>query len=121
MQGRLTLPRRMKDGVGGVPISLHYPLGWSKLRQEMAETGYERASTKSIAVRAAMAPGLVHYHFASKEAVLLALVEVLIESAEARFAESAAQPARERLVAFVATRVGRLTKARSQSAAASTS
>lgn len=76
------------------------------LRHEMAEVGYERASTKSIATRAGLAPGLVHYHFASKEAILLALVDRLIESAEQRFAESAGFAARARLAAFVATRVG---------------
>jgi TetR/AcrR family transcriptional repressor of bet genes len=75
---------------------------------EMSATGYERASTKSIAARAGLAPGLIHYHFKSKEEILLALVDQLIERAEAGFAEAvnSAKSAPEKLAAYVNSRVG---------------
>lgn len=75
---------------------------------EMAAGGYERASIRSIAARAGLTPGLVHYHFHSKEEILLALVDGLIAQAEARLApvlESAEAPARK-LAAYVSSRVG---------------
>lgn len=78
------------------------------LAAEMAEGGYARASTRSIAERAGLAPGLVHYHFDSKEAILLALLEQLIASADARFeaaAEGAGHPPAI-LEAFVSARLG---------------
>lgn len=75
---------------------------------EMAAVGYERASVRSIAARAGLAPGLVHYHFHNKEEILLELVEGLIAAAEARFApvlEGAGAPSRK-LAAYVSSRVG---------------
>ena len=54
------------------------------LRLVMAETGYERATIADIAGAAGLAPGLVHYHFGSKEEILLALVDALVAGAEAR-------------------------------------
>jgi TetR/AcrR family transcriptional repressor of bet genes len=75
---------------------------------EMSEVGYERASTKSIAARAGLASGLVHYHFKNKEDILLALVDNLIEEAEQRFIaaiNSTTHPA-DQLSAFIASRVG---------------
>ncbi len=56
------------------------------LQAVMAETGYERASIAAIGRAAGLTPGLVHYHFSSKQAVLLALVDRLIEGLRARFA-----------------------------------
>lgn len=78
------------------------------LLQEMAELGYERASTKSIAARAGLAPGLVHYHFHNKQEILLELVDQLILQAERRFSEAIQEgsTAMGRLNAFVASRVG---------------
>jgi TetR/AcrR family transcriptional repressor of bet genes len=78
------------------------------LLQELSESGYERASIKSIAARAGLASGLVHYHFASKQHILLAAVDALIGEADRRFADAltaSALPA-ERLAAFVTTRIG---------------
>ncbi|HZR34146.1 MAG TPA: TetR/AcrR family transcriptional regulator [Nevskia sp.] len=75
---------------------------------EMAAVGYERASVRSVAARAGLAPGLVHYHFHNKEEILLALVDGLIAQAEAGLApvlDSAAAPARK-LAAYVSSRVG---------------
>jgi TetR/AcrR family transcriptional repressor of bet genes len=78
------------------------------LEQEVALVGYQRASIKSIAARAGLAPGLVHYHFPDKESILLVLLEDLIARADAR-ARSAAAGRRDpeaRLRAFIAARLG---------------
>ena len=75
---------------------------------EMASVGFERASTKSIADRAELASGLVHYHFKSKEEILLALVDQLIEQADQRYLvlSEGVDSAPRRLAAFVSARVG---------------
>ena len=44
----------------------------------MAEHGYEKATIQLIAQKAGMAPGLLHYHFASKREMLLELVKALV-------------------------------------------
>ena len=75
---------------------------------EIAETGYERASTVSIAARAGLAPGLIHYHFKSKEEILLALVDELVAFAELSGAvamDTAGLP-RDKLGAYISARVG---------------
>jgi TetR/AcrR family transcriptional repressor of bet genes len=51
----------------------------------MATHGYEGASVLAIGKAAGLNPALVHYHFKSKEEVLLALVERLVESVRARY------------------------------------
>ena len=76
------------------------------LLQEMAEAGYERASTKSIAARAGLAPGLLHYHFSSKEEILLELLEGLLADARAR-RESSSRPTSVRASALVRMRTSR--------------
>lgn len=43
----------------------------------MGERGYQGASVAEVARRAGLAPGLVHYHFRDKRAVLLALIDEL--------------------------------------------
>ena len=43
--------------------------------QVLMEQGYEAASIKEIAKAASVAPGLVHYYFASKDELLLAVLE----------------------------------------------
>jgi TetR/AcrR family transcriptional regulator, transcriptional repressor of bet genes len=73
----------------------------------MAERGYDGASTQAIARRAGLAPGLIHYHFASKQEILLEAVRELARVAERRF-EDLARPAatpRERLRAFIDARL----------------
>jgi TetR/AcrR family transcriptional repressor of bet genes len=54
------------------------------LQEEMAESGYERASVACIARRAGLAPGLVHYHFKNKLEILMALVDHLAANLEER-------------------------------------
>jgi TetR/AcrR family transcriptional repressor of bet genes len=41
----------------------------------MASHGFERATIQSIAAEAQLSPGLVHYHYPSKQAVLLDLIQ----------------------------------------------
>lgn len=75
----------------------------------MAERGYEGASIQAIARRAGLAPGLIHYHFESKQQILLEAVRQLTALFERRFqalAAAAATP-RERLRAFIDARLAR--------------
>ena len=69
----------------------------------MGEKGYEGASIQAIGKAAGLSPGLVHYHFETKQAVLLALVDTLASQLERRYelrAGSAADP-QARLAAFI--------------------
>ncbi len=61
------------------------------LYAEMAERGYARASIKSIAERAHLAPGLVHYHFRNKEEILLVLLDQMIIDVDLRYRGAAAK------------------------------
>src|SRR5690348_6252199 len=49
------------------------------LQQVMAAKGYDGASIHDIASAAQLTPGLVHYHFENKQAILLALLDHLAE------------------------------------------
>lgn len=72
------------------------------LMTSMAERGYERSTIADIARAAGLSPGLVHYHFAAKRDVLVALVEQLGAQVRARFEERAPdRGARARLRAFL--------------------
>ena len=51
----------------------------------MLESGYENASTKNIAMKINISPGLIHYHFRTKEEILLALLQDLVASADKRY------------------------------------
>lgn len=44
----------------------------------MAEHGYARASITKIAQQAGITPGLIHYHFPNKQAILLEVVERIV-------------------------------------------
>ncbi len=59
---------------------------WALMRT-MARKGYAGASVASIAREAGLSPGLVHYHFDSKQEVLLALMDVIHNGVLARFEE----------------------------------
>lgn len=75
----------------------------------MAERGYEGASIQAIALRADLAPGLVHYHFASKQEILLEVIRQLTELFDRRYqrlAQEATTPW-ERLRAFIDARLAR--------------
>ena len=49
---------------------------------ELAERGYEGASIATVAARAELTPGLVHYHFKDKAEILVTLVALLCERVE---------------------------------------
>lgn len=66
-------------------------------RRVLAREGYDGTTTAAIGAEAGLAPGLVHYHFADKEALLLALTEQLGAETLARLPD--AGPPAERLFA----------------------
>jgi TetR/AcrR family transcriptional repressor of bet genes len=69
----------------------------------MHERGYDGATIQAIGKAAGLTPGLVHYHFASKHEVLIALIALLTGQLEARYrarSEGARTP-EERLFAFI--------------------
>jgi len=75
----------------------------------LATQGYEATSIKAVAQAAGVAPGLIHYYFASKEHLLLAVVE----DAAARYAEEmrtlrASLAPEQALDAAIAARKGRV-------------
>ena len=47
------------------------------LLEAIGEHGYDKATIQTIAQKAGLAPGLIHYHFKSKEDILLELVKSL--------------------------------------------
>ena len=63
--------------------------------------GYEGASVARIARAAGLAPGLVHYHFESKQEVLLALVDRLAALVRARFERRRSDAPTAQLDAFI--------------------
>lgn len=77
------------------------------LMQVMGEHGYDGASTAAIADAAGLSPGLLHYHFANKQAILLALVEELAGRLRERYARllSEATTPEARLRAFLTAHV----------------
>ena len=80
----------------------------------MAERGYEGATVGEIARSAGLAPGLVHYHFRDKRAILLQLIETLASRAlvrETLFVERAKSTPRARVVGFVDAYLARGTDA----------
>jgi TetR/AcrR family transcriptional repressor of bet genes len=55
------------------------------LLSAMAENGYDGATIPKIARAAGLTPGLVHYHFQSKQQILLALVDQLMDRLQQRY------------------------------------
>ena len=73
----------------------------------MANVGYEKASIQSIAKQAGLAPGLIHYHFKTKQDILVAAIHWIAASAEQRL-QAMLNDARdpwEKLKAFVNARL----------------
>ncbi len=69
----------------------------------MAKDGYAGATITRVAEQAGLAAGLIHYHFASKEEILVAAVAALAARVEARASsnvDGAPDSARARLHAF---------------------
>jgi TetR/AcrR family transcriptional repressor of bet genes len=73
------------------------------LLKVMAEQGYDGASINAIAEAAGLASGIVHYHFGSKQEILLALIEHLSERLRQRYErrEHKASSPRARLYALL--------------------
>jgi TetR/AcrR family transcriptional repressor of bet genes len=69
----------------------------------MARHGYEGATIQSIAKEAHLAPGIIHYHFKSKQAILLGLFQHIADLVEARrqFFATNAKDARQELYALI--------------------
>ena len=75
------------------------------LRVVLAERGYEKATIAAIARAAGLTSGLVHYHFPSKQAILLELIEHLRQQVRSRQKEGHSPG--ERLRAFIEARLAR--------------
>ncbi len=77
--------------------------------QIMAEQGYEGASIQSIAKRAGLAPGLIHYHFKTKQEILLESVNQLSALLRQRYEllMENTETAEERLKAFINARLSK--------------
>ncbi len=75
----------------------------------MAEQGYDGASIQSIAKRANLAPGLIHYHFKTKQEILLESVNQLSEILRQRYALllEDTETAEDRLKAFINARLSK--------------
>lgn len=76
---------------------------------QMAERGYDGASIAAVAKAAGLTPGLVHYHFRDKEAVLLEALRALALAHETRLdaAYDAAGPdPLDRVAAFLDLHLG---------------
>jgi TetR/AcrR family transcriptional regulator, transcriptional repressor of bet genes len=75
----------------------------------VAREGYARATVAAVAKAAGLTPGLLHYHFESKQDMLVALVEQLTGAldarVEARLARAGPAP-RQQLHAFLDAYVG---------------
>jgi TetR/AcrR family transcriptional repressor of bet genes len=78
------------------------------LQTVMARQGYEKATIQAIAAEAGLAPGLLHYHFKSKQEILVSLVTTLADYAQQRFAQlaGAADDPAVRLRAYIEARLG---------------
>jgi TetR/AcrR family transcriptional repressor of bet genes len=78
------------------------------LAHVLAERGYERASVQSIAAAAGLASGLIHYHFGSKQEILVALAAELAEAVRRRVVAAPERArARDRLFAALDAYVAR--------------
>ncbi len=66
----------------------------------MARHGYAKASIGAVAKEAGLAPGLLHYHFHSKQEILLALIDRLAASVTARFEKRSARASTARAALF---------------------
>ncbi|MDJ0851785.1 MAG: TetR family transcriptional regulator [Myxococcota bacterium] len=62
------------------------------LARVMAERGYAKATIQAIAAEAGLTPGLVHYHFANKQEILLALIAALGDVVRKRMDSGARSP-----------------------------
>jgi len=71
------------------------------LMKVMSTSGYNGATIPLIASAAGLTPGLVHYHFKSKQEILIELVTYLVAFCDHRFEKIKATDARSRLAAYI--------------------
>lgn len=75
----------------------------------MASKGYEGASIQAIAKQAGLAPGLIHYHFKTKQDILIESVNLLSQMLTQRYlllGEKATNP-KQKLEAFINSRLAK--------------
>ena len=79
------------------------------LMQVMAVKGYEGASIQAIAKQAGLASGLIHYHFKTKQDILLESVTQLSNLLKERYLllSESAQTEEDRLKAFINARLSK--------------
>ncbi len=79
------------------------------LMQVMAIKGYEGASIQAIAKQAGLASGLIHYHFKTKQDILLESVTQLSNLLKERYLllSESAQTEEDRLKAFINARLSK--------------
>jgi TetR/AcrR family transcriptional regulator, regulator of biofilm formation and stress response len=53
----------------------------------LSEKGHEKVTTREIALKAGMAPGVIHYYFKSKDEIVACLMDHLAEKYQALFEE----------------------------------
>ena len=73
------------------------------LLQVMSRSGYESASIQAIAKEAGLKSGLIHYHFKTKQEILVELIGWLADKAQQRYITLSknAVNAKQRLAAFI--------------------
>jgi len=79
------------------------------LLQVMAKTGYEKASIQNIAKAAGLSSGLIHYHFKTKQEILIELIDTISELVQCRyeaFLKQAKTP-KDQLFAFINARLSK--------------
>ena len=77
------------------------------LLKVMSELGYEKASIQAIAKEAGLASGLIHYHFKTKQEILISAVGWIASAAEERLTsmQEGQQNPWDRLEAFINARL----------------
>lgn len=77
------------------------------LLKVMAAKGYEKASVQTIAEAAGLTPGLIHYHFNTKQDILVALTGSINDLVRTRYEtfSAGAETAKDRLHAFIDARL----------------
>lgn len=79
------------------------------MMQVMAASGYDGASIQAIAKQAGLAPGLIHYHFKTKQDILLESVTQLSNVLRERYfsLSESAETAEDKLKAFINARLSK--------------
>lgn len=73
----------------------------SAFAELLAGHGFAGATIAAVAERAGVAPGLIHHHFRDKEELLGALLDDLLTGFRARVRHYEADPALDRLLAYI--------------------